>query len=647
MNTPRQLHDARAEASARARPYGRLLAAALVAAAVHGGAQAQSVASLLDLSLEQLANVEVTSVAKRPQRLADVAGSVYVISAEDIRRSGATSLPEVLRLAPNLQVARADANQYAITARAFNSVLANKMLVLVDGRTVYSPLFSGVFWEVQGVVLEDIDRIEVLSGSGGTLYGSNAVNGVINIISRSALDTQGTLLSAGAGNEDRVFTARHGAATEGGTAWRAYVRRSARDNTRLSSGADIRDGSAKTMAGFRADRTDGGRLLTVQGDLYESRIEQAPADGSRHLSGMNLLGRWSRQSAGGGRTQLQAYYDRTERNQPGSVRDTLDTIDLEFQQLSQPRAGHELLWGGGYRWQHDRTTNISPAVLAFLPPDRRLNLSNVFAQDEIALGDALKLTLGAKLEHNDYTGAEWLPNARLAWNVAPNHLLWGAVSRAVRTPSRIDREFFSPGVAPFIIAGGPNFDSEIAKVYEAGYRAQPTSALSYSMTLYHHDFERLRSLDLGPGGATLNNNLQGRLNGVAAWGSYRVTDTWRLTAGLVRQHESLAARPGTAPIGGVASLGNDPDLRWMLGSSLDLGRGHEVDVQVRHVGALPSPSVPAYTAVDLRWGWHVRPGLELSLAVRNLGDPRHPEWGSPVNRAELDRSVFVKATWRL
>jgi len=647
MNIPRELHDTRTDPSPRAGPCVRVLAAALVAAAVHGGAQAQSVASLLDLSLEQLANVEVTSVAKRPQRLADVAGSVYVISAEDIRRSGATSLPEVLRLAPNLQVARADANQYAITARAFNSVLANKMLVLVDGRTVYSPLFSGVFWEVQGVVLEDIDRIEVLSGSGGTLYGSNAVNGVINIISRSALDTQGTLLSAGAGNEDRVFTARHGATTQAGTAWRAYARRSARENTHLPSGADIRDGSTKTMAGFRADRSEGGRLLTVQGDLYESRIEQAPADGSRHLSGMNLLGRWSRQSAGGGRTQLQAYYDRTERNQPGSVRDTLDTIDLDFQQLSQPRAGHELLWGGGYRWQHDRTTNISPAVLAFLPPDRRLNLSNVFAQDEIALGDALKLTLGAKLEHNDYTGAEWLPNARLAWNVAPNHLLWGAVSRAVRTPSRIDREFFSPGVAPFVIAGGPNFDSEIAKVYEAGYRGQPTSALSYSMTLYHHDFERLRSLDLGPGGATLNNNLQGRLNGVAAWGSYRVTDTWRLTAGLVRQHESLAARPGTAPIGGVASLGNDPDLRWMLGSSLDLGRGHEVDVQVRHVGALPSPSVPAYTAVDLRWGWHVRPGLELSLAVRNLGDPRHPEWGTPVNRAELDRSVFVKATWRL
>jgi iron complex outermembrane recepter protein len=401
------------------------------------------------------------------------------------------------------------------------------------------------------------------------------------------------------------------------------------------------------MAGFRADQSEGGRLLTVQGDLYESRIEQAPADGSRHLSGMNLLGRWSRQNAGGGHTQLQAYYDRTERNQPGSVRDTLDTIDLDFQQLSHPRVGHELLWGGGYRWQHDRTTNINPAVLAFLPADRRLKLSNVFAQDEIALGDALKLTLGAKLEHNDYTGAEWLPNARLAWNVAPNHLLWGAVSRAVRTPSRIDREFFSPGVAPFAVAGGPNFESEIAKVYEAGYRAQPTSALSYSVTLYHHDFERLRSLDLGPGGATLNNNLQGRLNGVAAWGSYRVTDTWRLTAGVLRQHESRAARPGTAPIGGVASLGNDSDVRWMLGSSLDLGRGHEVDVQVRHVGALPSPSVPAYTAVDLRWGWHVRPGLELSLAVRNLGDPRHPEWGTPVNRAELDRSVFVKATWRL
>jgi iron complex outermembrane receptor protein len=286
-------------------------------------------------------------------------------------------------------------------------------------------------------------------------------------------------------------------------------------------------------------------------------------------------------------------------------------------------------------------------VLAFLPPDRRLKLLNLFLQDEIELGSAFKLTLGAKIERNDYSGTEFLPNARLAWSVAPNHLLWGAASRAVRTPSRVDRDFYSPGAPPFAFAGGTDFDSEVAKVFELGYRAQPISALSYSVTLYHHDFERLRSVDSGPAGLTLNNNFEGRVNGLAAWGSYRVSDRWRLSAGLVRQRESFSARPGTAPVGGVASLGNDPEYRWRLGSSFDIGAGHEIDISVRRMGALPNPVVPAYTAVDVRWAWHARRGVELSVAVRNLSDPRHAEWGTPASRAEFERSVFFKAVWRL
>ncbi len=616
-----------------------------MATAGHGAAQAQVMASLLDLSLEQLANIEVTSVSKRAQRLADVAGSVYVISADDIRRSGATSLPEALRLAPNLQVARADANQYAITARGFNSVLANKLLVLIDGRTVYSPLFSGVFWEAQNVLLEDIERIEVLSGSGGTLYGSNAVNGVINIITRSAADTQGTLLVAGAGNTERVLAARHGGTTDAGTAYRAYIKRTERDHSELANGTALRDASGMNLAGFRADRIDNGRQLTLQGDLYESRIEQGPS-GSRRVSGLNLLGRWSQDHGDGTRSQLQAYYDRTERDQPGSIRDTLDTADIDFQHLSLPRASHALLWGGGYRWQQDNARAVAP-TLAFRPAERRLDLWNAFVQDEIALTDALKLTLGAKLEHNVYTGSEVLPNARLAWNVTPSQLLWAAASRAVRAPSRVDRELFSPAAAPFALAGGSAFVSEVAKVFELGYRGQPTSALSYSVTLYHHDFDRLRSLDAAAGGATLNNNFSGQLNGVATWGSLRLSDRWRLNGSVVHQRGKFAARPGTAPIGGVASLGNDPETRWSLGSAFDLGAGHEIDLMLRHVGALPNGPVPAYTALDARWGWQLRPGVHLSATVRNLGDPRHPEWGVPANRVELERSVFFKATWRM
>ncbi|RYF39073.1 MAG: TonB-dependent receptor, partial [Comamonadaceae bacterium] len=325
-------------------PVAFLLRATVLAAAAHGAAFGQTIAAnLADLSLEQLSSIEVTSVSKRVQRLSEVPGSVYVIRHEDIRRSGATSLPEVLRLAPNLQVARADANQYAITARGFNSTLANKMLVLIDGRTVYSPLFSGVFWEAQGVMLEDVERIEVLSGSGGTLYGSNAVNGVINIITRSAAETKGAVASAAAGNQDRVFSARYGAgAGDGGTAWRVYGRRSFRDNSELASGAAVRDGSDKSQAGFRADYGDGRQQLTLQGDAYVSDIDQAPS--ARRISGLNLLARYSRDLGGGSRAQLQGYFDRTERDQPGAIQEALNTFDVEFQHLSQPWATHELLW---------------------------------------------------------------------------------------------------------------------------------------------------------------------------------------------------------------------------------------------------------------------------------------------------------------
>jgi iron complex outermembrane recepter protein len=622
----------------------QLAAITLALGALNAGAQAvRSPASLVDLSLEQLVNVEVTSVSKRPQRLADVSATAYVISADDIRRSGAASLPEVLRLAPNLQVARADANQYAVTARGFNSVLSNKMLVLVDGRTVYSPLFSGVFWEAQDLMLEDIERIEVLSGPGGTLYGSNAVQGVINIITRSAAETQGTLVSAGAGNRDKALAARYGGTTAAGTAWRAWAKALRRAHSELAGGAAVRDEASMSHAGFRADHGDGPHHFTVQGDLYRSAIDQAPAE--RRLAGANLLGRWARELSSGSRTQFQAYFDRTERDQPGALRDTLDTVDLDFQHLSQPLPGHDLIWGGGWRLQHDRTDNTNPAALALLPAERRTVLWNVFAQDEFALGRQAKLTLGLKLEHNDYTGLEWLPNARLAWELAPNHLVWGAVSRTVRTPARVDRDFYTPGTPPFALAGGPGFQSEVAKAYEVGLRGQPLPSVSYSASLFHHDFDRLRSIDAAPGGATFNNNFEGKLDGFTAWARWRVNERWRVNASYSRLKQEFSARPGTAPLGGIASLGNDPPHRWTLGTSIDLGAAMEVDLQLRHSAPLPNPAVPAYTVLDARWGWRVRPGLELSLALRDIGDSSHAEWGSAANRAEVRRSAFLKAVW--
>jgi iron complex outermembrane recepter protein len=614
-----------------------VLLAALALASSGAGASEH----LADLSLEQLARIEVTSVGRRVQRLSEVAASVYVISREEIRRSGAGSLPELLRLAPNLQVARADANQWAVTARGFNSVLSNKLLVLVDGRTVYSPLFSGVFWEAQDLLLEDIERIEVLSGPGGTLWGSNAVNGVINVVTRSALDTPGSFAGVGLGTEQRVAGARHGGTTEAGTAWRVYGKRSLRDNTETAAGTPIRDAARRSQGGFRSDRTEGRSQLTLQGDLYESTIDQAPA--ARRIAGANLLARYSRELAGGGQAQLQAYFDRTERDQPGAVRERLDTFDVEWQHLARPAAGHQLLWGAGLRRQQDDLDNLAPATLAFVPADRTLDLWNVFAQDEYTVAPGLRATLGLKLEHTDYTGSEFLPNARLAWDVAPDHLLWAAVSRTVRAPSRIDRDF----VTPVLNLGGADFRSEVARVYELGLRGQPRPELGYALTLFRHEFDRLRSIDARPGGAAMGNSFEGTVQGLEGWARWRVSDHWRLNASYVHQRPSFRAAPGTAPLVGTASLGNDPRHRASLGASVDLAAGVELDVQLRRVGALPDPAVPGYTALDARLGWRVRPDVELSVSARNLGDRRHPEWGQPLSRAEIERSLFFKLAWRL
>lgn len=605
-------------------------------------AQAQLTASLADLSLEQLSSIAVTSLGKRVQRLAEVAGSVFVISQEDIRRSGASTLPEVLRLAPNLQVARGDAAQYAITARGFNSVLANKMLVLVDGRTIYSPLFSGVFWEVQDVLLEDVERIEVLSGAGGTLYGSNAVNGVINIITRSAGESAGALLKAEAGSRQRTLAGRWGGGAADALPWRLYAKRHESDATRLENGASAGDALERTQVGFRADRTRDRDQFTLQGDLYRAEADQLPR--ARRMAGGNLLGRWTRDHGGGARTQLQAYLDRAERDQPGTVDDQLDTFDVELQESSRFGRSHELLWGAGYRWQHDSLVNLAPAALRFLPTERQLRLWNVFAQDEFSLAPALRLTLGLKAEHNSYTGLEWLPTARLAWQAVPGQLLWASASRTVRTPSRVDRDV----VLPVLPLGGAGFESEVARVFEVGYRAQPRTAFSYALTLFHHDLDRLRSVELRPGGAAFGNGYHGHLNGIEAWTSWRFADGWRLQAGYVHQRLRIAERRGSTPTpGSRAQLGNDPRNHAQLGLGWDLGARMELDLQARYVGALPSPPVPAYTAIDLRWGWRVRPDLELSLAVRNLNDPWHVEWGAPGSRAEIPRSLLLRAVWRL
>src|SRR5713226_8886719 len=452
----------------RVQGWGALVLNALlaVAAATALAAEPLRVADLADLSIEELGNIQVTSVSKHPERLADAPASIFVITGEDIRRSGATRLPEALRLAPNLEVARASASSYAISARGFNNTIANKLLVLIDGRTVYTPLFSGVFWDAQDVMLEDVERIEVISGPGATLWGANAVNGVINVITRRASDTQGAFAYAQSGNLERGYGARYGGTLGEGGSYRVYGRSFDIFNTSNASGATASDGWSKGQVGFRTDWGTAANGFTLQGDAYRGSLDQANNDNTS-ISGNNLLGRWNRDLAAWGQLQVQSYFEHTERDIPGTFAERLNILDVEFQHRLRPMGAHRLTWGGGYRHGDDRVTNS--VVLAFLPADRSLRWANVFAQDEIALQENLRLTLGTKFENNYYTGTEPLPSARLAWKPDPQRLVWGAASRAVRAPSRIDRDFFVTA-GSLQLKGGPDFVSEVVKVFEVGYR---------------------------------------------------------------------------------------------------------------------------------------------------------------------------------
>lgn len=600
--------------------------------------------TLADLSLEELSNIEITSVSKRAQRLSDAPASVFVITAEDIRRSGVTSLPEALRLAPNLQVARISASGYAISTRGFNNSTGNKLQVLMDGRILYTPLFSGVFWDVPDLMLEDIDRIEVISGPGSTLWGANAVNGVINVITRRASETQGGLVGASAGNRDGTYAVRYGAAA-GGASVRIYAKAFERDATRRLDGVDKNDGWNRGEVGFRADWGTPADGLTLQGAVYRGDVDTALPD-DLHFFGTNLLGRWTHQLASGSGIQLQAYFDRQDRDIPGSIRERLKIYDFEFQHNVAGIDGHNLTWGASHRGASDDVDN-APNI-AFLPAERKLYWTSVFAQDEIALrGDQLKLIGGLRIERNSYTGTEVLPTLRLAWKPSSSQLAWVAVTRAVRTPSRLDRELFAPEQPPFILAGGPGFRSEVTNAFALGYRSQPSPKFSYSVTVFHHDYDYLRSLELMPGGGfVLGNKMEGSSNGLEAWGTVQVTSSWRVSAGATLLDLDLRLKDDSTDPNGAPAAGNDPERQLFLRSSLNLPGNMEFDASVRHVGELPNPHVPAYTAVDLRFGWRPSARLELSLTGQNVFDAGHVEFGNALTASEIERSFRVGLKWQ-
>ena len=615
-------------------------------------------------------NVQVTSVARHPEKLIESASAIQVITQEDIRRSGATSIPEALRLADNLQVAQKNSHDWAISARGFNAALGNKLLVMIDGRTVYTPLYSGVFWDAQDYLLEDIDRIEVISGPGGALWGANAVNGVINIITKSARDTQGLYAEAGGGSEPRGFTgARYGGTLGPDAQFRVYAKFFDRGDEVLANGNPESDAWHQSRAGFRVDANPSSRdKLTVQGDFYDGP-ENVQSGGTGDQSGENLLGRWTRVLSDESDLSLQSYIDQTHLADPisalllngapvapaGKLYDDLTTYDVDFQHRFPLGLRNRVVWGLGYRRTHDDVVD-SPA-LGFFPGVLDQNLFSAFVQDEIALQRNLSFTLGTKLEHNDYTGFEFEPDARLSWILSSSQAAWAAVSRAVRTPSRIDRDL-SEGTPPYpvLVTGNADFTSEALLAYELGYRAQLNSKLTTSVSAFYNQYNDVRSTGFTPGTILplyFANSLEGDTYGLEFTGNYQVSEIWSLHAGYTLLREHLRVKPGQVDFTAARDETADPKHQFSIRSSLTLPWRAELSAGLRWVDTLqtsngPIPgTVPSYFEFDTRLAWHASDRLELSVVGQNLLHDHHPEFGFPApTRAEIQRSVYGKIAWR-
>lgn len=609
-----------------------------------------SPSALKRLSLEELMNMDVTSVSRRSERLSQSASAIQVITGEDIRRSGATSLAEALRLAPNLHVAQVNASQWAISARGFNNVLANKLLVLIDGRTVYTPLYAGVFWDAQNPPLESIDRIEVISGPGGALWGANAVNGVINVITRSAKDTPGWTVAAAGGTELRGGgSIRYGTQLAPDLHLRTYAKGFERGSTEFTAGGDANDTWHMMQGGFRLDQRRERSQLTVQGDVYDGRPNP---DGTTPVAakGLNLLGRWSRAFSDGSDVRLQLYYDRNYRDFRNDFTEDLATYDLDWQHRFQAGGRQELIWGLGVRIMEHRTTNL--ALFAFEPSDRTLRLFSGFVQDEIALvPDRLRFTIGTKFERNEYTGWEIQPSARLAWTPTGRHTLWAAASRAVRTPARIDRDFYLsvPPSLPFITGNG--FTSEELIAWEAGWRLQPSARSSLALSGFYHVYDKLRSAEPGPPPfgipLTFENGVRGNSYGIELAGMYQISERWRLRGGYTLFDKDLVLKPGSSDLNAASAESDDPRHQLLIQSIADLPGRLQFDLVARFVDVLPNPAIPSYVGVDVRLGWQPIPQLELALVGQNLVEPRHAEFSStnPAPR-DVERGGYAKLTWR-
>ena len=637
------------------------------------------------MDLESLLNMEVTSVSKKAQKLSDSPAAIFVITADDVRRSGATSVPEALRMVPGLDVARIDANKWAVTARGFNGRFANKLLVLVDGRTVYSPVFSGVYWETQDVLLEDLERIEVIRGPGATLWGANAVNGVINIITRHAADTTGTSLSVTAGNEERgTVSLRVGNNFAENSYGRAYLKTSKKDDAERANGDSAGDKWDMSSGGFRVDiQPSFNNNFTFQGDFYRAHIDQevvfpsvaspyfALLNDSVESEGWNLMGHWQHVQSQDSEYNLKVYFDHNDRNE--SIADqSSKTFDVDFQHLLSLSQRNTLIWGLGYRYTESTISNPFSGDLD--KPVRDDELLSLFAQDEIELvEEKLWLTLGAKVEKNDYTDIEIQPSARLMWAVSEKQRLWMSVSRAVRTASRAEHEFTGlitvvPPAPPFIpfptavtFAVDDSYDSEELLAWEGGYRLSVSNTLSLDFAIFFNDYDELRNTEAGMpffNGTyvvqpmNFANSLSGDIMGVELAATWQARENWRWALAYSFTETDLDTRTSQDKV----QHGESPRHQLSLRSQWDITESLDFDVWLRFVddafavdGANTElRQMDAYVAGNARLAWRPSRSLELALVGQNLFDSRHPEYiqESFTFPTEIERGVYFKVTWQ-
>ena len=657
-------------------PAIRVLASTLLIIAAPLGATADD-QDLTDLSLEELMSIDVTvtSTARRPQRVGDAAAAVFVLTGEDIRRAGATNIPDALRLVPGVQVARIDANKWAISVRGFNGRVANKLQVLIDGRSVYTPIFAGVFWDRQEVFIEDVERIEVIRGPGASLWGANAVNGVINVVTKPVAETQGGIVSALGGNEEAVVGTRYGAALGDLGHARLYGQFRWQDAGVFADGDAGNDAWHSGRVGFRTDLDLSPEdELTVQGDLFVGSYDDSTifptltppfsrvdsVDGS--YSGGNVLGRWTRTLSQTSHLSVQAYFDvEAGEGELGDI--TRNTFDIDAEHRFQWGDNHDIVWGGGYRVNFDDFRNN--AFTRFDPESRVYDLISFFAQDDITLlPDEVRLTLGTKVEHNAFTGWEVQPTARLLWTPDEDNSLWAAVSRAVRTPTRAEDDATilqsaqsGPMGVPLLLSfqGDRSFDSEELLAFEAGYRVRATEDIAVDIATFYNIYDNLRSIEQGSlqlptrsaqqfvQTLTIGNQLEGETWGVEVAAEWQVLDNWRLEGSYSFLDMDLRTDPGSTDVTSVGAEDESPMHQAVVRSSVDINDDLDFDLTLRAVDSLGSFDIDGYVELDARLAWRPVEGVELAVVGRNLVNDSHAEFGSDIlglRPTEVERSVF-------